>query len=77
MTPQSEIKQLEKAQRLSKRALPVAVVLTMLAVLFVWLIRPSLWQAVIVLLLTAGYLIGDIINIVHCRRKLQRLRGGG
>jgi Ca2+/Na+ antiporter len=59
VTPQSEIKQLEKAQRLSKRALPVALVLTIIAVLVVSFGHLSLWQAVIVLLLTARYLIGD------------------
>ena len=74
MSLQRDIKQLEAARRRSRKALPVYTVISVLGVVFIWYARLSAWQAGIVLFLTAGFLLGDIWNIIYCGRKLQRLR---
>lgn len=74
MSLQSDIKELETARRKSKKSLPFYAVITIVGVLFIWFAKLSAWQTGIVLFLTAGFLLGDIWNIIYCGRKLERLR---
>lgn len=78
MDTERQIKELEKNQKRSARAIPVylgffiveAGVLWTLSRLFTF----SVWITIIVLGMTGFTLIGDIFNCYYCDRKLKTLK---
>jgi hypothetical protein len=74
MSDKNAIRELEVARRTSKKALPFYIVLALIGILFVYLVKLSIWQIAIVLFLTVGFLLGHIWNIIYCGRKLRTAR---
>ncbi len=69
-----QIKEWETVYRTSKQAIPSYAVLTVFAVVFIWWAKTNVWQTAIVLLLTAGYLIANVLALIRSVRHLRRLR---
>ncbi len=76
MNTDEEIKKLEKARLISKKAIPIEAVSFVVVSLGLWIISKfvSVPIGIIVILLglTAFTLLGDIINYIYCGRKLSR-----
>lgn len=70
---EKQMKEWETVYRKSKQAIPFYAVTTVLAVVFVWKVKPNAWQSAIILLLSAGYLIANILTLIRSAKHLQRL----
>ena len=73
----AEIKDLMKSARISRRAIPVQAGITTAAAATLWLmtlwLSMPLWIPAIILGLLAFTLIGDIINLGVCNRRITKL----
>jgi len=78
MIAEKKMKELEKARRQSGRSIPVYACIFLLTASALWLLNKfvniPIWVVVIVLGLTAFTFVGDVINYLHCDRKLKALR---
>jgi hypothetical protein len=74
MKLENEIKELEKARRKSKKKLPFLFCYSILGLLFIWCVKMSHWQIGIVLFLTVGFLLLEILKVVYCGYKLKMLQ---
>jgi len=74
MDTQERIKELEKARWKSKRHLPGCIVLAILGLAVIWWARHSVGLTLIVFVFSIGPLLGDLINIIYCGRRLQKLQ---
>jgi Flp pilus assembly protein TadB len=78
MTRDEEIEELEKNQRLSRKAISIYAAMLVFLAVALWLVNRittiPVWVFVIVLGLTAATLIGDILNLCRCRRRLRELK---
>lgn len=78
MSNGEEIRTLEKHWRQSRRAIPVYAGMLVGAAGILWLLTRFIsipgWIIILFLGLTALTLIGDMINCLHCARRLKTLR---
>lgn len=77
MNADSKVKELEKAKRRSRAAIPVYACIFLLAACVLWLLNKFVtiptWLAAIVLGLTGFTFVGDVINYLYCDRALKAL----
>ncbi|NIP24099.1 MAG: hypothetical protein GWN67_07860 [Phycisphaerae bacterium] len=78
MNVDKKIKELEKASRRSRMAIPVVGCFLLFIVAVIWLLNKYIniptWLSIIVIGMTAFGFIGDVINYFYCDWKLKFLR---
>lgn len=78
MASEKEIKELEKNQRLSARAIPYHMFFLFASAVTLWTLNKfftiSIWVSAIVIGITAFTFIGDIYNYFYCGRRVRKLK---
>ena len=74
---QKEMKELQKGCRKSKQAIPIEAAMLVVVFGMLWLLERfltiSLWVKVIVIGMLLYGLVGDILNVYFCNRRLRKL----